>query len=154
MSDTALLLPSDVLHDETHRAVSLPVCDHYCGVEKRIRKALALQREMLDEYGEALFDVTLDCEDGAPAGAEAAHAAMVVELAREALQTDARARIAVRIHPADHPAHASDIATIATPRASIRINGRRSIWKPVGATYTAVLVNTIVTFPFVLAASK
>lgn len=113
MSDTALLLPSDVLHDETHRAVSLPVCDHYCGVEKRIRKALALQREMLDEYGEALFDVTLDCEDGAPAGAEAAHAAMVVELAREALQQDARARIAVRIHPADHPAHASDIATIA-----------------------------------------
>ena len=83
MSDAPLLLPDEVLHEARAHA-PLPVCDHYCGVEKRIRKALAMQREMLDEYGEALFDVTLDCEDGAPAGAEAAHAAMVAELAQEA----------------------------------------------------------------------
>jgi hypothetical protein len=49
----------------------LPVCDHYSGVEARMRKSLQLQAEMTAEFGACVFDVTLDCEDGAPVGGEA-----------------------------------------------------------------------------------
>ena len=88
----------------------LPVCDHYSGVEQRMRKSLQLQAEMTEEFGTCVFDVTLDCEDGAPVGGESEHAALVVSLA---LAADARARVAVRVHPVDHPAFEQDIATIA-----------------------------------------
>ncbi len=75
-----------------------------------MRKSLQLQAEMTEEFGACVFDVTLDCEDGAPVGGEAEHAALVVELA---LSADAQARVAVRVHPVDHPAFAQDMATIA-----------------------------------------
>jgi citrate lyase subunit beta/citryl-CoA lyase len=88
----------------------LPVCDHYSGVEARMRKSLQLQAEMTQEFGTCVFDVTLDCEDGAPVGGEAEHAALVVSLA---LAADPRARVAVRVHPVDHPSFEHDIATIA-----------------------------------------
>ena len=54
--------------------------------------------------------MTLDCEDGAPVGAEVEHAALVVALACEAAPG---ARVAARVHAVDHPAFASDMATIA-----------------------------------------
>ncbi|MES2509301.1 MAG: aldolase/citrate lyase family protein [Pseudomonadota bacterium] len=91
-------------------AVVLPVCDHYSGVEARMRKSLQLQAEMIEEFGACVFDVTLDCEDGAPVGGEADHAAMVVALA--ALAAD-KARVAVRVHAVDHPSFESDMAIIA-----------------------------------------
>ena len=52
--DAGELLPAD-----------LPVCDHYAGVEVRMRKSLELQAEM-----GPVFDITLDGEDGAPVGGE------------------------------------------------------------------------------------
>ena len=73
--------PADVLLGAQAGAVVLPVCDHYSGVEARMRKSLALQAEMAAEFGACVFDVTLDCEDGAPVGGEAEHAALVSELA-------------------------------------------------------------------------
>jgi len=57
-----------------------------------------------------LFDVTLDCEDGAPVGGEAEHAALVAELACAAAPG---ARVAARVHAVEHAAFASDVATIA-----------------------------------------
>ena len=75
-----------------------------------MRKSLQLQAEMTEEFGACVFDVTLDCEDGAPVGGEADHAAMVVALAAGA---SAQARVAVRVHPVDHPAFESDMAVIA-----------------------------------------
>ncbi len=75
-----------------------------------MRKSLQLQAEMTEEFGACVFDVTLDCEDGAPAGGEADHAALVVALAALA---SPRARVAVRVHAVDHPAFEQDIATIA-----------------------------------------
>ncbi len=102
--------PRDVLLDAQAAGGLLPVCDHYSGVELRMRKSLQLQAEMLEEFGACVFDVTLDCEDGAPVGGEAEHAALVVSLA---LAADPRARVAARIHPVDHPAFAQDLATIA-----------------------------------------
>jgi len=102
--------PRDILLGAQARAISLPVCDHYSGVEARMRKSLQLQAEMTEEFGACVFDVTLDCEDGAPVGGEADHAALVVALVAMA---DARARVAVRVHPVDHPAFEQDVATIA-----------------------------------------
>ena len=75
-----------------------------------MRKSLELQAEMTEEFGACVFDVTLDCEDGAPVGGEADHAALVVALL--SLASD-KARVAVRIHPAGHPAFEQDIATVA-----------------------------------------
>ena len=102
--------PRDVLLGAQATAGMLPVCDHYSGVEARMRKSLQLQAEMTQEFGTCVFDVTLDCEDGAPVGGEAEHAALVTELA---LAAPAQARVGVRVHPVDHPAFAADIAQIA-----------------------------------------
>jgi citrate lyase subunit beta / citryl-CoA lyase len=102
--------PRDVLLGAQGRDSFLPVCDHYSGVEVRMRKSLALQAEMIEEFGACVFDVTLDCEDGAPVGGEADHAALVVALASLASE---KARVAVRVHPVMHPAFGQDIATIA-----------------------------------------
>ena len=102
--------PRDILLGAQAAKVFLPVCDHYSGVEARMRKSLQLQAEMIEEFGVCVFDVTLDCEDGAPVGGEADHAAMVVALAT--LAPD-KARVAVRVHAVDHPAFESDMALIA-----------------------------------------
>jgi citrate lyase subunit beta/citryl-CoA lyase len=102
--------PRDILLGAQGRTGTLPVCDHYSGVEVRMRKSLQLQAEMTEEFGACVFDVTLDCEDGAPVGGELEHAALVVELA---LNAAPKARVAVRVHPVDHPAFEEDIATIA-----------------------------------------
>jgi citrate lyase subunit beta/citryl-CoA lyase len=92
----------------------LPACDHYSGVEARMRKSLQLQAEMTEEFGACVFDVTLDCEDGAPVGGEADHAAMVAALA---LAAPPQARVAVRVHAVDHPAFEQDVAVIAAQAA-------------------------------------
>ena len=101
--------PRDVLLGAQAAAGFLPVCDHYSGVEARMRKSLQLQAEMTEEFGACVFDVTLDCEDGAPVGGEAEHAALVVALV---LLAGDKSRVAVRVHAVDHPAFEADIATI------------------------------------------
>ena len=101
--------PRDILLGAQAATGFLPVCDHYSGVESRMRKSLQLQAEMTQEFGACVFDVTLDCEDGAPIGGEADHAAMVVAMAQSA---PAGARVAVRVHAVDHPAFAADVAAI------------------------------------------
>ena len=110
--------PREVLLGAQAAAAFLPVCDHYSGVEERMRKSLALQAEMSEEFGACVFDVTLDCEDGAPVGGEREHANMVVALVRQAFgkNSDSAAgparRVAVRVHPVDHAAFEQDVATI------------------------------------------
>lgn len=102
--------PRDVLLGAQAQTGFLPVCDHYSGVEVRMRKSLQLQAEMTQEFGTCVFDVTLDCEDGAPVGLEAAHARLVAALAADAAPG---ARVAARVHAVDHPAFGNDVATIA-----------------------------------------
>jgi len=83
-----------------------------------MRKSLQLQAEMTAEFGACVFDVSLDCEDGAPVGGERDHAQMVVALAVEAQAVAKKTaspvapRVAVRVHPVDHPAFDADVATI------------------------------------------
>ncbi|PQA82650.1 CoA ester lyase [Limnohabitans sp. TS-CS-82] len=107
--------PRDVLLGAQASGALLPVCDHYSGVDVRMRKSLQLQAEMTQEFGTCVFDVTLDCEDGAPVGGEAEHAALVTELA---LAAAPQARVAVRVHPVDHPSFDADIAQIAGKAAN------------------------------------
>ena len=104
------LHPREALLGAQAGGIVLPVCDHYSGVEARMRKSLQLQQDLIDEFGACVLDVTLDCEDGAPVGGEAEHAALVVALA--SLASD-KARVAVRVHPVDHPVFEQDIALIA-----------------------------------------
>ena len=75
-----------------------------------MRKSLQLQAEMSEEFGTCVFDVTLDCEDGAPVGGESEHAALVVSLVSGAA---ADARVAVRVHALAHPAFEADVDAIA-----------------------------------------
>jgi citrate lyase subunit beta/citryl-CoA lyase len=96
---TAPLLhhPRDVLFDEGDPAVALPVCDHYSGVEARMRKSLALQGEL-----GPVFDVTLDGEDGAEVGGEVDQAHLIAELVQStANHFD---RVGARIVPFGHAA--------------------------------------------------
>lgn len=102
--------PAQVLLGAQAGAVALPVCDHYSGVEERMRKSLQLQLELMQEFGRCVFDVTLDCEDGAAVGQETAHAKLVVGLVNGAAPG---ARVAARVHAVDHAAFADDIAIIA-----------------------------------------
>ena len=76
--------------------VSLPVCDHYAGVEVRMRKSLGLQAEL-----GPVFDVTLDGEDGAPVGGEVEHAHLIAELV--ASPANRFGRVGARLQPLDHP---------------------------------------------------
>ncbi len=77
-------------------------CEHFAGSEKLILKALALQ----DTLG-PVFDVTCDCEDGAPAGQEKSHAEMIVRV----LNSDANKHkmAGARIHDHSHPHWRQDI---------------------------------------------
>lgn len=111
--------PSDVLTGSAACAALIPVCDHYCGVHARMVKSLSMQRDFSQEFGACVFDVTLDCEDGAPVGGEREHAQMIAELVQEVMQAPApnlpNPRVAVRVHPVDHPAFEQDVANILGP---------------------------------------
>jgi citrate lyase subunit beta/citryl-CoA lyase len=103
--------PRDVLLGAQAAAFALPVVDHYSGVEARMRKSIDLQAELIQEFGACVMDVTLDCEDGAPAGQEISHAKAVlslIESAQDAINGIAT-RIGVRVHAIDHPAFADDV---------------------------------------------
>jgi len=103
--------PAQVLLDaQAGGTQRLPVCDHYSGVEERMRKSLQLQAEMMAEFGACVFDVTLDCEDGAPVGQELQHAKLVAGLARNAAPG---ARVAARVHAVDHADFQQDMDIIA-----------------------------------------
>jgi len=108
--------PRDVLLGSQGATAHLPVCDHYCGVEARIKKSLQLQADLIAQRGACLFDVTLDCEDGAPVGAELAQAQMVAEWAnqihRQPPSATPKQRVGARLHPVDHASFDSDVTVV------------------------------------------
>jgi len=78
-----------------------------------MRKSLELQGEL-----GPVFDVTLDCEDGAPIGGEVEHAHLVAELVMSPLNQ--HGRVGARVHPVDHPAFAQEVETLVA-RAGTRL---------------------------------
>ncbi len=99
---TKAVHPSDALFSGEKPFPVIPTCEHFAGSEKLITKALELQEKI-----GPIFDITCDCEDGAPAGKEKEHAEMIVRV----LTSDAnKHRMAgVRIHDYSHSHWKNDI---------------------------------------------
>nr|WP_315217700.1 aldolase/citrate lyase family protein [uncultured Duganella sp.] len=118
--------PSEVLFQGNRQPLLLPACDHYAGSEKLMRKSIALQQEL-----GPLFDITLDCEDGASAGNEAAHARLVAEL----LGSDDNKfnRIGARVHDVGSPFFAQDVEIICAAARRLaylvlpKVNGAQEV---------------------------
>jgi len=85
----------------------IPACEHFAGSEKFILKALALQEEL-----GPIFDVTCDCEDGAPAGQETAHAEMIVRVISG--PSNRHRRVGVRVHDVTHPHWKKDLEILVS----------------------------------------
>jgi citrate lyase subunit beta/citryl-CoA lyase len=83
----------------------LPAVVHYAGSEKKMLKALSLQQEM-----GPVFDLTLDCEDGARIGNEAEHARRCAELI--ASDGNRFERVGVRIHDLRHAHWQADLEIV------------------------------------------
>jgi citrate lyase subunit beta/citryl-CoA lyase len=103
------LHPSKTLFTDSAPLPAIPVCEHFAGNEKFIRKAFAAQRESA-VAGQALFDVICDLEDGAAAGAERATAEMVAHWVASDENTYSRA--GVRVHDATHPHCMKDVEIV------------------------------------------
>ena len=95
-----LLHPSDILYAGSRPFPRLAACEHFAGSEKLLHKALQIQAE-LSVNEQPIFDITADCEDGAPAGKEREHATMIAELIQSG--ENRFGRIGVRIHDVRHP---------------------------------------------------
>ncbi len=80
----------------------IAACEHFAGSEKLILKAL----EVMQKLG-PVFNVTCDCEDGAPAGREREHAEMIARV----LKTEANhfGMAGARIHDFSHPSWRQDV---------------------------------------------
>ncbi len=99
--------PNEVLFEGEKPFPIIPTCEHFAGTEERITKALELQNKM-----GGLFDITMDCEDGAPTGAEREHAEMVVRMQNSAANQHNMA--GVRIHDYSTPHWKRDVDIVVT----------------------------------------
>ena len=97
--------PSEALFQGKRQPVSIPVCDHYAGSEKLMRKSLVLQQEL-----GPVFDITFDCEDGAGAGGEEAHARLIAALIGS--DENRFERIGARVHDITSEFFEQDVALI------------------------------------------
>ncbi len=94
--------PSEVLLGGEKSPPIIPAAEHFAGTEDRITKAFQMQEKM-----GGVFDITMDCEDGAPTGAEKEHAEMVVRMQNSELNTFNQA--GVRIHDPSNPHWRQDV---------------------------------------------
>jgi citrate lyase subunit beta / citryl-CoA lyase len=99
------LHPADVLYAGSKPFPALAACEHYAGSEKLIRKSLDLQNEL-----GPLFDITADCEDGAPAGFELAHATLIAALIND--PANRHDRLGARVHDVRHPLWRDELEAI------------------------------------------
>jgi citrate lyase subunit beta/citryl-CoA lyase len=108
------LHPADMLYQGAGKPLpALSACEHYAGSERTILKALQLQSEL-----GPVFDVTGDCEDGAPAGREREHAEMIAALVMGG--DNRHGRVGARIHDVTHPSWRDELETLLG-RAGSRI---------------------------------
>lgn len=97
--------PRDALFSGEEAFPIIPSCEHFAGSEKLIGKALTLQGDL-----GPIFDITMDLEDGAPAGREAEHAEMVVAMQRS--EANQRQMAGVRIHDPSHEHWRRDVEIV------------------------------------------
>ncbi len=94
--------PKDALFAGEKPFPIIPSCEHFAGSEKLITKALELQNQK-----GGVFDITMDCEDGAPAGREKEHAEMIVQMQKSELNRHNMS--GVRIHDFQHKYWKQDV---------------------------------------------
>jgi citrate lyase subunit beta/citryl-CoA lyase len=112
----------------------IPACEHIAGSEKLMLKSLALQ----DELG-PIFDLTCDCEDGARAGEETAHAEMIVRVLGSGANKCRRA--GVRIHDFTHPHFRKDIEILVSGAGEVLAHV--TLPKPTAAAQVAETIDAI-----------
>jgi len=105
--------PKDALFAGEKPFPVIPACEHFAGSEKLIQKAL----ELTEKLG-PVFDVTCDCEDGAPAGREKEHAEMIVRMVNS--EANHHHLAGARIHDWTHPHWRADV-DILVPGAGQRL---------------------------------
>jgi citrate lyase subunit beta/citryl-CoA lyase len=97
--------PREVLFGGEKPLPIIPAAEHFAGTEERITKAFELQQKM-----GGVFDITMDCEDGAPTGSEKEHAGMVVRMQNSDHNKFNMA--GVRIHDPSHELWRQDVDII------------------------------------------
>jgi citrate lyase subunit beta/citryl-CoA lyase len=112
----------------------IPSCEHFAGSEKLIGKAFELQAKL-----GPVFDITMDCEDGAPAGREKDHAQMIVDQQKSAANVKKMA--GVRIHDHSHPAWRQDVDIVV--RGAGDTIAYITIPKPTAASQVAEMIGYI-----------
>jgi citrate lyase subunit beta/citryl-CoA lyase len=129
--------PSEALFSGEKNPPILPAAEHFAGTEERITKAFELQAQL-----GGVFDITMDCEDGAPAGREREHAEMVVRMQNSDLNRFGMA--GVRIHDYSLPVWRQDVEIIVrgagervryiTVPKSVDINQAREVLETIRET--------------------
>lgn len=125
--------PEEALFEGEKPFPVVPSCEHFAGSEKLIAKALELQ----SQHG--TFDITMDCEDGAPTGREVEHAEMIVGK----LLSDANARrmAGVRIHDYTHAHWAKDVDIVVAGAGEVV--AYLTIPKPTAARQVAEMIDYV-----------
>lgn len=129
-----LIHPNDALFSGEKPFPIIPSCEHFAGSEKLISKAL----EMQNQKG-GVFDITMDCEDGAPEGQEKAHAEMIVRLQNSELNQHKMS--GVRIHDYTNQYWKQDV-DIVIPGCGKNI-AYITIPKPTAASQVAEMISYI-----------
>lgn len=130
---TTLIHPNEALFEGEKPFPIIPTCEHFAGSEKLITKALELQNK------KPVFDITMDCEDGAQEGQEKAHAEMIVRIQNSALNE--KNMSGVRIHDYSNKHWKQDV-DIIVPGAGNRI-AYITIPKPTAASQVKEMISYI-----------
>lgn len=131
---TQLIHPKEALFKGEKPFPVIPSCEHFAGSEKLITKALELQGKK-----GGVFDITMDCEDGAPEGREKEHAEMIITMQKSAL--NAHKMSGVRIHDYSNKHWKQDV-TILVPGCGNEI-AYITIPKPTSIKQVAEMISYI-----------
>ena len=126
--------PNQALFEGEKPFPVIPSCEHFAGSEKLITKALEHQNKL-----GGVFDITMDCEDGAPAGREKDHAEMIVRMQKSELNKHKMS--GVRIHDFTH-AHWKDDVKVLVRGAGAEL-AYITIPKPTAAAQVAEMISVI-----------
>jgi citrate lyase subunit beta/citryl-CoA lyase len=126
--------PNQALFEGEKPFPVIPSCEHFAGSEKLIGKALELQTKL-----GGVFDITLDCEDGAPAGREKDHAEMIVRMLKGDLNKHKMS--GARIHDFTHAAWKQDVEILV--KGAGDVIAYITIPKPTAAGQVAEMIGTI-----------
>lgn len=131
---SALISPREALFAGEKPFPIIPSCEHFAGSEKLITKALELQNQK-----GGVFDITMDCEDGAQEGREKQHAEMIVAIQNGALNKHKMSGVRIHDYTNRHWQGDVDILVPGCGNALAYI----TIPKPTAASQVREMIGTI-----------